>query len=164
MPTLPAVSPPVNVEATQAGASAPVKVSRSPPSDGSATITAYSIFYGNGKNVSVPSFVTGIILSLNEDSVGETVSLRSEADQLTSQLINVTITGQLDHTACYKHLCISLSPSTHTAPSEDTTAQDVCTKCSCSCTVEVGVTVVVTILLACLVAMVILTVLLCQWR
>ena len=41
------------------------------------------------------STVTGIILSLNEDSVGQTVSIRSEADQLTSQLINVTVTGQL---------------------------------------------------------------------
>ena len=92
----PAISPPVNVEATQASASAPVEVSWSPPSDGSATITAYRIFYGNGENVSVPSIVTRIILSLNEDSVGQTVSLRSEADQVTSQLINVTVTGQLE--------------------------------------------------------------------
>ena len=114
MPTFPALSPPVNVEATQASASAPVEVSWSPPSDGPAIITAYRIFYGNGENVSVPSFVTRIILSLNEDSVGETVSLRSEADQLTSQLINVTTTGQLDHIVCCKHLCISLSPSLHT--------------------------------------------------
>ena len=96
MPTLPAVSPPVNVEATQASATAPVEVSWSPPSDGSATITAYRIFYSNGESALMPSFVTRIILSLNEDSVGETVYLRSEADQLTSQLINVTITGQLD--------------------------------------------------------------------
>ena len=73
-----------------------MEVSWSPPSDGSATITAYKIFYGNGENVSVLSIVTSIMLSLNEDSVGETVSLRSEADQLTSQLINVTITGQLE--------------------------------------------------------------------
>ena len=60
---------------------------------GSATITTYRIFYGNGENVSVPSIVTRIILSLNEDSVGETVSLRSEADQvdLISEFINVTI-------------------------------------------------------------------------
>ena len=94
MPILPAVSPPVNVEATQASASAPVEVSWSPPSDELATITAYRIFYGNGENASMPSFVTRIILSLNKDSVGETVSLRSEADQLTSQLINVTITGR----------------------------------------------------------------------
>ena len=92
----PAVSPPVNVEATQVSASAPVEVSWSPPSDGSTTITAYRIFYGNGENVSVPSIVTRMILSLNEDSVHQSVSLRSEADQLTSQLINVTITaGQI---------------------------------------------------------------------
>ena len=114
----------------------------------------------------MPSFVTRIILSLNEDSVGETVSLRSEADQLTSQFINVTITGQLDHTLCCKHLCISLPSSTHTALSKDTTAQDVRTKCSCSCAVEVGVTVVVTILLACLVVIVIALVVLIiyKWR
>ena len=99
-----AVAPPVSVEATQASGSAPVEVSWSPPSDVPATITAYRIFYGNGENVSVPSVVTRIILSLNEDSVGETVSLRSEADQLTSQLINVTITGQLKHTVCCKHV------------------------------------------------------------
>ena len=141
-----------------------MEVSWSPPSDGSATITAYRIFYGNGENVSVPSTITGIILSLNEDSVGETVSLRSEADQLTSQLINVTITGQLDHTVCCKHVHIFFPSSTHTAPSEDTTTQDVCTKCSCSCAVEVGVTVGVAVLLACLIAMVISTVFLYKWR
>ena len=92
----PAIFPPVNVEATQASASAPVEVSWSPPSDGPATITAYRIFYGNGENLSVLSIVTSIMLSLNEDSVGQTVSLRSETDQLTSQLINVTVTGQLE--------------------------------------------------------------------
>ena len=110
MPTLSAVSTPVNVEATQASTSAPVEVSWSPPSDGSATITAYRIFYGNGENASMPSFVTRIILSLNDDSVGETVSLRSEADQLSSQLINVTITGQLDHIVCCKHVFASTDP------------------------------------------------------
>ena len=57
-----------------------------------------------------------------------------------------------------------ISPSTHTAPSEDTTVQDVCTKSSGSCAVEVGVTVGVTVLLACLVAMVISTVLFYKWR
>ena len=95
-----AAAPPVNVEATQASASAPVEVSWSPPSDGPTTITGYRIFYGNGENQLVFPPITGIILSLNEDSVGEIVSLRSEADQLSSQLINVTITGQLKHTAC----------------------------------------------------------------
>ena len=44
----------------------------------------------------MPSTITGIVLSLNEDSVDQHVSLHSEADQLTSQLINVTITGQLE--------------------------------------------------------------------
>ena len=100
MSTFPAVPPPANVEATQASVSAPVEVSWSPPSDGSATITAYRIFYGNGENQLVLPPITGIILSLNEDTVGETVYLRSEVDQLTSQLINVTITGQLDHIVC----------------------------------------------------------------
>ena len=60
---------------------------------GSATITAYRIFYGNEENVSVLSTITGIVLSSNEDSVDQHVSLHSEADQLTSQLINVTVTG-----------------------------------------------------------------------
>ena len=69
-------------------------VSWSPPSDGSATITGYRIFYDNGENVSVLSIVTRIILSSNGDSVGQTVSLRSETDQLLlfSELINVTVT------------------------------------------------------------------------
>ena len=89
-----AAAPPVNVEATQASASARVEVSWSPPSDGSATITAYRIFYGNGENQLVFPPITGIILSLNEDSVGQTVSLRSETGQLLlfSELINVTVT------------------------------------------------------------------------
>ena len=71
-----------------------MEVSWSPPSDGSATITAYRIFYGNGENQLVFPLITGIILSLNEDSVGQTVSLRSEADQLLlfSELTNVTVT------------------------------------------------------------------------
>ena len=83
-----------------------MEVSWSPPSDGSATITGFRIFYGNGENVLVPSTITGIILSMNEDSVGQTVSLRSEADQLTSQLINVTITGQLK-SKCYANIVIN---------------------------------------------------------
>ena len=71
-----------------------MEVGWSPPSDGQAVITVYRIFYGNRENVSVPSTITGIILSLNEDSVGQTVSLRSEADQLLlfSELTNVTVT------------------------------------------------------------------------
>ena len=74
-----------------------MKVGWSPPSGGYATITVYRIFYGKEENVSVLSIVTSVILALNEDSVGQTVSIRFEADQLTSQLISVTITGQLKH-------------------------------------------------------------------
>ena len=95
--TLNAAAPPLNVQATQSSASAPVEVSWSPPSSGATNITGYRIFYGNGENVSVPSFVTRIILTLNKDSVGETVSVRSEADQLASQLITVTVTSEIDH-------------------------------------------------------------------
>ena len=57
---------------------------------------------GNIKNASIPPETTGIIfiLALNKDSVGETVSLRSEADQLPSQLITVTVTSEID---CYNN-------------------------------------------------------------
>ena len=84
--------PPLNVQATQSSASAPVEVSWSPPTSGATNITGYRIFYGNGKNVSVPSVVTIIGLALNKDSVGETVSVRSEADQLFSEYVTITIT------------------------------------------------------------------------
>ena len=116
MPTLSTVSPPVNVEATQVSASAPVEVSWSLPSNGLATITAYRIFYGDGESALMPSFVTSIILSLNRDSVGETVSLRSEADLLTSQLINVTVhyywSAKNTLYAVAKHVCTYLLPLT----------------------------------------------------
>ena len=96
-----------------------MEVSWSPPSDGSSTITGFRIFYGNGENVLVPSTITGIILSLNGDSVSQTVSIRSEADQLTSQLINVTITGQLKSICCanivinFVFIIINLKPEAH---------------------------------------------------
>ena len=84
--------PPLNVQATQASASAPVEVSWSPPSGGVATITGYRIFYdGNRENISVPSTVTGIKLTLNGNYVGQTVSIQSEAAQLSSELTTVTI-------------------------------------------------------------------------
>ena len=76
-----------------------MEVSWSPPSQsGSASITGYRIFFGSGQNVSVPSLVTGIrvLAGLNKDSVGETVSVRSESDHLaSSEVINVTITRKL---------------------------------------------------------------------
>ena len=41
-----------------------------------------------------------VSLALNKDSVGETVSVRSEADQLASQLITVTVTSEIDPKIC----------------------------------------------------------------
>ena len=81
------------MQATQASASAPVEVSWSPPSGGAATITGYRIFYGNGESVSVPSVITGISLTLNGNYIGQSVSIRSELAQLSSELINVTVTA-----------------------------------------------------------------------
>ena len=92
----PAIAPPLNVQAThdQSSASAPVEVSWSPPSSGPTSITGYRIFYGNGESISLPSVVTRVILAMDEDSVGQTVSVRSEADYLASQLVTVTITSK----------------------------------------------------------------------
>ena len=83
--------PPVNVRAIQSSSSAPVEVSWSPPSYGPINITGYRIFYGSGQNVSVPSIITSIGLVVDESDVGQSVSIRSEADQLFSELVNVTI-------------------------------------------------------------------------
>ena len=77
-----------------------MEVSWSPPSSGATNITRYRIFYGNRENVFVPSVVTNIGLEFNKDSVGETVSVRSEADQLASQLITVTVTSEIDPKIC----------------------------------------------------------------
>ena len=81
---------PVDVWATQSSSSAPVEVmiSWSPPSDqGLFNITGYRIFYGSGQNVLVPTDATSIGLRVKE---GQTVFLRSESDQLYSELVNVT--------------------------------------------------------------------------
>ena len=85
----------MNVQASQSSASAPVEVSWSPPYAGDVTITGYRIFYGNQENVSVAPIFTGVALNSNQDAVGQTVSIRSEADQLASELINVTIKGKV---------------------------------------------------------------------
>ena len=86
-----ASAPPVNVQASQSSSAGPVEVSWSPPSDGANIITGYRLFYGNGQNVSVPSVITYIGLVVKGSYIGQTVSLQSEADQLYSELINVTI-------------------------------------------------------------------------
>ena len=91
-----AAPPPLNVQATKSSASAPVEVSWSPPSSGATNITGYRIFYGSRGSVFVTSDITGVILALHRDSLGETVSVRSEAYQLASQLITVTVTSEID--------------------------------------------------------------------
>ena len=50
-------------------------------------ITGYRIFYGNHENV----YICGSNLSLNiiKDAVGGMVSIRSEADQLASELVTM---------------------------------------------------------------------------
>ena len=85
--------------ATQSGSSAPVEVSWSPSSDAAPVIIGYRIFYGNGQNLLVPSYVTRILLNFMESSQIESVSVRSESSQLPSELITahaaVTTTGKL---------------------------------------------------------------------
>ena len=68
-----------------------MEVSWSLPFDGATIITGYTIFYGNGGNVSLPSVATFIHLDLNVNLIGQTVSLCTEAEQLTSQCTNATV-------------------------------------------------------------------------
>ena len=89
------LAPPLNVRATQSGSSAPVEVSWSPPSDGDNSINGYRIFYGNGLSVFVSSVTAITSVSLKGDSlrsyIGQNVSIRSEFDQVYSELVNVFI-------------------------------------------------------------------------
>ena len=84
----------MNVVATQSGSSAPVEVSWSPPPDGARAniITVYRIFYGSGKNASVSAVATYIGLKVDGNYIGQNISVRSEGDQLYSELINTSIT------------------------------------------------------------------------
>ena len=86
-------APPLNVRATQSGSSAPVEVSWSPPSDGANSITGYRIYYGNNQNVFVTSVtvITSVSLRVDRSYIGQNVSIRSESDQLYSELINVSV-------------------------------------------------------------------------
>ena len=76
-----------------------MEVSWSPPTDGDAITIGYRIFYGNGQNILIQavSSLNDVTLSLtvrlrvNEDYVGQNVSIRSETDQLYSELVNVTV-------------------------------------------------------------------------
>jgi hypothetical protein len=89
-------APPMDVVATQSDSSAPVEVSWSPPSDidGANIITGYRIYYGSGQNVFVSSVtaITLVGLKVDRSYIGQNVSIRSESDQLYSELVNVFIT------------------------------------------------------------------------
>jgi Na+-translocating ferredoxin:NAD+ oxidoreductase RnfD subunit len=82
----------VDVVATQSSSSAPVEVSWSPPSDAAPAIIGYKIFYGDGQNLFIPSYVTRIVLNFVDSSQIESVSIRSESTQLPSELITATVT------------------------------------------------------------------------
>ena len=82
---------PVDVRATQSSSSATVEVSWSPPTEGDVNITGYRIFYSNGENVSVPVVITSVGLRVDRNYSGKIVFLRSESDQLYSELVNVTV-------------------------------------------------------------------------
>jgi hypothetical protein len=86
-------SPPLDVRATQSSSSGPVEVSWSPPSDGANSITGYRIYYGSGQNTSVQAVATSIGLRVDGNHVGQNnISIRSEADQLYSELISTSVT------------------------------------------------------------------------
>ena len=82
-----------------------MEVSWSPPTDGDAAIIGYRIYYGNGRNVLVPSVIaiTSVSLKVDGNYIGQNISIRSEADQLYSELFNVSIVkGTVTHVAyCY---------------------------------------------------------------
>ena len=82
----------MDVQATQSSSSGPVEVSWSPPSDKTNIITGYRIYYNNGENTSVQSVATSIGLQINGNYIGQSMSIRSEADQLYSELVNVSVT------------------------------------------------------------------------
>ena len=91
-----ASAPPENVVATQSSSSAPLEISWSPPTDGASysSITGYRVYYGNGQNVFVCSvtIVTSVSLKVDGNYIGQNISLRLEADELYSELINVSVT------------------------------------------------------------------------
>ena len=86
-----ALTPPVNVQATQSSSSAPVEISWSPPSDGATNISGYKIFFGNGQSALVPSVATYIGLRVDGNFIGQNVSIRSESDQLYSEFISASV-------------------------------------------------------------------------
>ena len=103
-----AAAPPLNMQATQASASASVEVSWSPPSGGTAIITGYRIFY-NGREI---AFFTPVkdVTSINlgqGTKVGQVLSILAESSisQQPSELITVTISSELFLMHQYQSLC-----------------------------------------------------------
>ena len=62
--------------------------------NGAVGITGYRVFYGSqGQSVLIPSYVNSIVLNFVDSSLStESVSVRSESEQLPSELINATVT------------------------------------------------------------------------
>ena len=73
-----------------------MEISWSPPSDFETFyIIGYRIFYDDNNetlnNISVPKIITSIGIRMNRSYVNNSVFLRTEADQLHSELIHVPV-------------------------------------------------------------------------
>ena len=73
----------MGVVATQSNSSGPVEVSWSLPADRANVIP--------GRNLLFSSYVTSILLNFVESGQIESVPIRSESEQLPSELISVTV-------------------------------------------------------------------------
>ena len=82
-----------------------MEVSWSPPTEGDVDITGYRIFYGNGENVLVPTVVTSVGLRVGRNYSGEIVFLRSESDQLYSDIVNASV-GKLQRLKLLLCCCV----------------------------------------------------------
>ena len=105
--------------------------------------------------------ITLVGLIVDEDYVGRTVSIRSESDQLYSELINVSVSsGKYNYNAwlilvLLYFLCFQSSENVGAAIGT----------VMCSCINEVGIAVGAVIVVVCLVVIVIIViVMLCLWR
>ena len=156
-----ASAPPLNVRAIQSSSSSPVEVSWSPPSDGANIITGYRIYYGDGQSVLVPSVTVITLVGLEVDGnyVGQNVSIRSESDELNSELVNVSVT-------IGKYFCTEMAYCSHFLYSLLSIPDNVgAVMCFSSCSSEVGTAVGAVIVVVCLVVIVIIViVVLCLWR
>ena len=89
------IPPPLNVRAIQSSPYAPVEVSWSPPThQGEFSITGYRLFYGHRETayVSVPTAATSIGLRVEGGLHDcQMVFIHSESDDLSSELVNVTV-------------------------------------------------------------------------